>query len=79
MTEHVSLGELRIARVLYEFVNQEVLPGTGIDAQRFWPDFGALIQAFAPRNAQLLARRDELQAQIDAWHRAHPGPGFDPT
>jgi malate synthase len=75
--DRIALGKLQIARVLYEFVTAEALPGTGVEAERFWRDFEALIEAMGPRNAQLLQRRDQLQRQIDAWHRAHPGPAFD--
>jgi malate synthase len=79
MTDPVSLGEVQIVRILYEFVNQEALPGTAIEPERFWRGFAALIERLAPRNAQLLQRRDQLQAQIDAWHCAHPGPNFNRT
>jgi malate synthase len=77
ITERISLGELQIARVLYDFVNQEALPGTALAPASFWPGFSTLIQTLAPRNAQLLRRRDRLQGQIDAWHRAHSGPDFN--
>ena len=55
------------------------MPGTGIDAAAFWRGFAALVGDLAPRNAALMERRDRLQAQIDAWHREHPGAGFDPA
>jgi malate synthase len=77
-SSRVSSNGLQIARVLYNFVNQEALPGTGISPKRFWSGFGRLIRELAPRNAQLLSRRDQLQAQIDQWHRIHPGADFDP-
>ena len=77
MTDRISLGELQIARVLYDFINQEALPGTSLAAESFWQGFSTLIQTLAPRNAQLLRRRDQLQGQIDAWHRAHPCPEFN--
>jgi malate synthase len=54
-----------------------VLPGTGITAAAFWAGFDAIVRDLAPRNAALLAERDRLQAEIDAWHRAHPGPITD--
>ena len=74
MTESVSIGKLQVARVLREFIENEALPGTGLDAARFWPALQTCLEEFAPRNRALLARRDELQAQIDAWHQANPGP-----
>jgi malate synthase len=64
---------LSIATVLYDFINAEALPGTGLDAPGFWTGFAALLADFSPRNATLLAKRDALQAQIDAWHIAHKG------
>ena len=68
---------LGIDQTLYDFVNLEAIPGTGIQEQPFWRGFAALVQALAPRNAALLRRRDELQSKIDAWHRQNPGPAFD--
>jgi malate synthase len=78
MSDRVTQGELQIARVLYDFINQEVLSGTGVQQEPFWKGFDQLMREFVPRNAQLLQRRDQLQAQIDQWHKAHPGPAFDP-
>jgi malate synthase len=63
---------------LVRFVEDEALPGTGIDAAAFWAGFGAIVRDLAPKNAALLAERDRLQAELDAWHRAHPGPIADP-
>jgi malate synthase len=78
-THVIAQGELQIARVLYDFINQEALPGTGLAQESFWQGFDALMQDLAPRNAQLLRRRDQFQSQIDQWHRSHPGAGFDAT
>ncbi|WP_118915216.1 malate synthase G [Mycobacterium shigaense] len=69
MTDRVSAGNLRVARVLYDFVNNEALPGTGIDADSFWAGFDKVVTDLTPQNQDLLARRDQLQAQIDKWHR----------
>ena len=69
--------QLSIDPVLKRFVDTEALPGTGLDATTFWSGFAALVSEFAPRNAALLARRDELQAQIDAWHHAQRGKPAD--
>ena len=77
MTQTVRIDRIDVHRGLYDFVYREALPGTGIDAARFWSGFAALVGRLGPRNAALLAHRDSLQAQIDAWHRAHPGAGFD--
>jgi malate synthase len=72
-----NAGGLQVATVLYDFVEQEALPGTGLDAAAFWDGFAALLKAFAPRNAALMAKRDALQAKIDAWHRDHKGQPHD--
>ena len=77
MPATVSLGDLKVDKALYDFVNNEAIPDSGLQAQEFWKGFAALIRTLAPRNAELLRKRDELQAKIDAWHRQNPGPGFD--
>src|SRR5258708_39004869 len=73
----VSVDHLAIDKVLYDFVNREAIPGTGVQAGPFWSGLSALVRALAPRNAELLLRRDELQSKIDAWHRQNPGAAFD--
>ena len=77
MRPMVSIDELKIDKGLYDFVNDEAIPDSGIEAQEFWQGFAALVRALAPRNAELLRKRDELQAKIDSWHRQNPGAGFD--
>ncbi len=77
LTDRVEAGGLAVERVLYDFINDEALPGTGVAQDRFWDALGTLIHDLAPRNRELLALRDELQAKIDAWHQEHRGPGFD--
>ncbi|WP_046319759.1 malate synthase G [Mycobacterium sp. UM_Kg1] len=69
MTERVSVGGLRVARVLYDFITDEALPGTGVDPDSFWAGVDKVVTDLTPKNQELLARRDELQAQIDKWHR----------
>ncbi len=69
MTDRVSAGNLRVARVLYDFVNNEALPGTDIDPDSFWAGVDKVVTDLTPKNQELLRRRDELQAQIDKWHR----------
>ena len=73
----VSVDRLRIDKLLYDFVNDEAIPGTGIRERSFWSGFAALVARLAPRNAALLRRRDELQSKIDGWHRQYPGADFD--
>ena len=77
MTERVERAGLMIARELADFVETEALPGTGVAAGTFWSGFGALVAEFGPRNRALLARRDELQAEIDAWHIRHRNAPHD--
>ncbi|MBD2840153.1 malate synthase G [Pseudomonas sp. JM0905a] len=77
MTERVQVGGLQVARVLFDFVNNEAIPGTGIAAEKFWAGVEAVINDLAPKNKALLAKRDELQAKIDAWHQARAGQAHD--
>jgi len=77
MTEHVQVGGLRVAKVLFDFVNNEAIPGTGLDAAGFWQGAEQLIHELAPKNKALLAKRDDLQAKIDAWHQSHAGQAHD--
>ena len=69
-----QIHSLHVATPLYRFIQDEVLPGTGVDAAAFWAGFDALVRDLAPRNAALLAERDRLQAALDDWHKKHPGP-----
>ena len=77
MRAMVSVDELKVDKGLYDFINNEAIPGTGIQAPAFWTGFASLVRTLAPRNGALLRQRDELQAKIDSWHRQNPGPGFD--
>ncbi len=77
MTDFVRAGRLSVAAPLHRFIEEQVLPGSGVAADAFWDGFDALAHAFAPRNAALLAERDRLQAELDRWHRMHPGPVAD--
>ncbi|WP_097461120.1 malate synthase G [Mangrovitalea sediminis] len=77
MTERVQVGGLQVAKVLYDFVNQEAIPGTGIEADAFWAGFDKLVHELAPRNKALLAKRDDLQAKLDAWYRENGGQSID--
>ena len=74
MSERIDRHGLKVARSLDRFVENEVLPGTGVDGERFWKGFAALVDDLTPKNRALLAERDRLQVELDAWHRAHPGP-----
>ena len=77
MTERVLIGGLSVAKVLHDFIVREVLAGTGISEWALWARLDRLIHDMAPRNRALLAKRDELQARIDAWHLARKGQTID--
>jgi malate synthase len=77
MVERITVHDLQVARSLHDFVNKEALPGTGIEADKFWSGFAALAVKLMPENRALLAERDRLQAAIDAWHKAHPQRPID--
>jgi malate synthase len=76
MTTYVDRSGLKISAVLADFVENEALPGTGIAPEHLWDGLAATMARFAPVNRALLAKRDDLQAQIDAWHAAN---AFDQT
>ncbi|MGH8448181.1 malate synthase G [Pseudomonas sp.] len=79
MTEHVQVGGLQVAKVLFDFVNNEAIPGTGITAEQFWAGADKVIHDLAPKNKALLAKRDDFQARIDTWHQTHAGQAHDPV
>jgi len=69
MTDRVETGGLRVDRKLYDFINDEALPGTDVSPDAFWSGFDRLVHDLSPRNRELLAKRDELQRRIDAWYQ----------
>ncbi|RAU41300.1 malate synthase G [Pseudomonas sp. RIT411] len=77
MTDRTTLGRLQVATELQRFIDEEVLPGTGLDTATFWSGVDQLVHELAPRNRELLAERDRLQVELDNWHSAHPGPVTD--
>ncbi|WP_443190752.1 malate synthase G [Pseudomonas indica] len=77
MTERLQRHRLHIAANLLRFIEDEALPGSGLDPENFWQGFDALVHDLAPKNRQLLLERDRLQAELDTWHREHPGPIAD--
>lgn len=77
MQERVTRSGLRVAAILDEFVNKEAIPGTGVDRDAFWTGFSEIVERFTQRNHGLLERRDQLQRQIDDWHKHRRGKPID--
>lgn len=77
MTEFVNCHNLKVAANLKRFVDEEVIPGTGLTPELFWADFDSLVHDLAPVNRELLKERDRIQAQLDKWHKSNPGPVTD--
>ncbi|MBS8258639.1 malate synthase G [Roseibium polysiphoniae] len=73
MTARIDADGLQVARELYDFVNDKALPRTGVEQASFWSALSAIVHDLAPKNRALVAKRDDLQAKIDAWHKANPG------
>jgi malate synthase len=73
----VDKAGLKVAKVLADFVETRALPGTGIEPEAFWPGAARIFEGFAPENRALLARRDDIQAEIDVWHDARRGQPVD--
>ena len=74
MTARTSCHRLQVATSLFNFIERQVLPGTGVTSADFWKGFDAIVHDLGPKNAALLAERDRIQTEMDGWHRAHPGP-----
>ncbi|KZB59159.1 malate synthase G [Thalassospira sp. MCCC 1A02491] len=79
MTQRIQKGGLQIATVLHDLVANEIIPGTGISSDQFWASFEKLVTELGPRNKELLAKRDELQAKIDEWHLSRQDQARDPA
>ncbi|HWI12292.1 MAG TPA: malate synthase G, partial [Burkholderiaceae bacterium] len=73
-TPRTTVHGLQVATALHHFIEEQVLPGTGVAPAAFWQGFDAIVRELAPKNAALLAERERLQAELDRWHRKHPGP-----
>lgn len=74
MTERKNVYRLQVAENLYRFIEDEALPGTGIDSDHFWRGFDAIVNEMTPKNRALLVEREELQQHLDCWHLLNPGP-----
>jgi malate synthase len=78
-TKYRPAGNLKVGEILHDFIEKEALPSTGISAERFWDGLADIVRELAPRNRELLAIRNRLQEQIDAYHRERAGKPFDPA
>jgi malate synthase len=76
-TPRTATHRLQVATSLHQFIETQVLPGTGIAPEAFWSGFDAIVADLAPKNITLLAERDRLQTEMDTWHKANPGPVTD--
>jgi len=79
MTDRIKHGTLEIAPVLHDLVVNRIIPGTGVDAGKFWSELEKIASDLMPKNKALLAKRDAIQAKIDAWHQARQGKAIDMT
>ena len=77
MADRIAAGGLQVDQELYDFINDEALPGTGVSQEAFWAGFDRLVHDLAPRNRQLLDKREELQRRIDAWYRENRDEPID--
>ena len=73
-TKRTPVHSLQVASNLYRFIETKVLPDTGVSSEKFWQGFDAIVQDLAPKNIALLAERDRIQLEMDAWHSHNPGP-----
>jgi malate synthase len=79
MTERIERSGLQVAAELDTLIAERAIPGTGVDVAAFWAGFARILADLVPKNRALLARRDDLQARIDAWHLQRRGRALDPT
>jgi len=77
MTARTTAHGLQVATELHRFIEEKVLPASGVASDVFWKGFDAIVSDLAPKNIALLAERDRLQSELDAWHRKNPGPIAD--
>ncbi|MDP9603727.1 UNVERIFIED_ORG: malate synthase [Variovorax paradoxus] len=77
MTARTTAHGLQVATELHRFIEDKVLPASGVASDVFWKGFDAIVSDLAPKNIALLAERDRLQSELDAWHKKNPGPIAD--
>lgn len=77
--QYIDRSAIKVDRVFAQFIEEQALPGTGVDAAVFWDGLSTLANDFGPRNRALLDKRAALQAQIDVWHRCHKESPHNPA
>jgi len=77
MSEQVTVNGLRVDKSMFDFVNDQAIPGTGIEQGAFWEGFAGIVAEFAPKNRALVAKRDALQQKISAWYKQNAGKGYE--
>ena len=77
MADRIQAGELQVDPELYDFINKEALPGTGVTEEAFWSGLDRAIHDLAPRNRELLAKRESLQTKIDSWYQENRDQPID--
>ena len=77
MSQRIDKAGLQVDAELVDFIEARALPGTGVDAEAFWTGFSGLVHQMGLKNRDFLAKREELQGQIDDWHRARAGQPHD--
>ena len=78
MSDRIEVGGLKVDAQLYNLVKDEIAPGTDVDPDAFWEALGSIVSDLGPRNQELLEKRDQLQAKIDAWYVERKGQPIDP-
>ena len=79
MTDRIQKGGLDVAKELHDLVANEIAPGTGVDPEHVWAELEKILDDLAPRNKALLAKREDIQKKIDAWHLERKGRKIDPA
>ena len=77
MTQRTSIADIQVAQSLFQFIEQDVLPGTEVTSEQFWSGLSDIINELSGENKALIAKREDLQAQIDSWHKTHQGDSFE--
>ena len=73
----IEKNELKINSILFEFINKEVIPGTGINENSFWKNFSSIVHELAPINKELIKKREKIQEKIDKWHKDYSSEDFN--